>query len=200
MNKKEELEIYVQKKMRARKPWYGVKIGIQRIIYNPVYILGLIALAILFIKTWQYKYVFQIDVLTGVVADIYGKVVEEAFILVFIMLMLLYISKLGEQLVRDYEVAPVVEFSAEELRPGHPILTSYKKDRRTKVEELIYFTLIDKKIWDNHQNAIARKLKSRCVQDTEYGGKYKDNSNYMIMYIKKGSVPREGGEALDKDV
>ena len=200
MNNKEQLEMNVQKKMRARKPWYRMKIGIQRIICNPAYILGVIALAILFDKTWHYKYVFQINVLTGVVAVIYEKFVEGAIILMFIILMLLYISQLGEQLARDYEVAPVVEFSAEELRPGHPILTSYKRDRRTKVEELIYFTLIDKKIWDNHQNAIARKLKSRCIQDSEYGGKYKDNSNYIIMYIKKGSVPREGGEALDKDV
>lgn len=192
-------ENYIQK-MQARKSIYRVKLGIQRMIYNPAYILGVIALTILFAVIWHYKYVFQIEVLTGLVAVVYGKFVKGAIILMFFMLMLLYITQIGKLLAQKYESMPIVEFSTEELRAGRPILMSYKKDRMTKVEELVYFTLIDKKIWDIHKDAIARKLKSRCVKELEYGGKHKDNSNYVIMYIKKGCVPKERGEAFDDEL
>lgn len=199
-NSNEALENYIYQKMRGRKPWYLIKLGIQRMIYNPTYILGVFALTILVVAIWHNKYVFQIDVLTGSVAVVYGIFIEGAIVLMLFMLMLLYITQLGKLLAQKYESMPVVEFSTKELRPGHPILTSYKRDRITKVEELVYFTLIDIKIWDIHKDAIAKKLKSRCVQDLEYGGKHKDNSNYIIMYIKKGCVLKERGEVFDDEL
>jgi hypothetical protein len=195
-----ELENYMQHKMQARKSIYRVKLGMQRMICNPVYILGVVVLIILFGATWHYRYILQMNIITGVIADIYRKFVDGAIILMFLLLLLLYISQIGELIARRYEGKMMVVFSSRELRGGHPILTSYKRDQKTKAMELTFFTMIPKQAWEDHKEDIADILNSRFIQDIEYGGKHKDNGNLINLFMMKGRVAKERGEAYDDEL
>lgn len=195
-----ELESYMQRMLQARKSRYRVKLGMQRMICNPAYILGVMVLAILFGATWHYRYILQMDIITGVIADIYRKFVDVAIILMFLLLVLLYISQMGELIARRYEGKMIVVFSAKELKGGHPILTSYKKDKKTKAIELTFFTMIAKQVWEYHKEDIADILNSRFIQDIEYGGKHKDNGYLINLFIMKGRVAKERGEAYDDEL
>lgn len=195
-----ELENYMKHKMQARKSRYRVKLGMQQMICYPTYILGLVLLSILFGAVWYYRYILQMNIITGAIADIYRKIVDVAIILMFLLLVLLYISQMGEMIARRYEGKMMVVFSAKELRGGHPILTSYKKDKKTKVMELTFFTMIPKQVWEDHKEDISDILNSRFIQDIEYGGKHKDNGNLINLLIMKGRVAKERGKAYDDEL
>ena len=200
MERDEAIRMYSERKYSLRSTFYHFALGLQQIINNPLYILGIVILLAFCIALWNCRNFVQIETNTKI-GLMLETVISYGLLLLVVLLVLLYVEFIGECIGRKYEGKLIYAFLTKDLRGGTPILIYRKWNKLRKVWVLSFYSLIPKVIWEERKVYIEDVLNVRIVNfGIDYGGKNKNNGNKVVLYVAKGRKPKKRGILYDEEL
>ncbi len=118
-----------------------------------------------------------------------------------VLLFLAFLEAIGEFTARKDEQAIAIVFSDTDLRNGHPILLSKRKDKETGIIIREFFSLIPKERWLDNSTSIAEKFNEHfCREDgITYGGFKTPNGRKIRLRTMKGIERQDRGSLYDEE-
>lgn len=181
-------DAYIKRVTKRKIILLRLYVGLQQLVYRPYYNIVLVVLFVLYAIIWKYrKVLFGLKYIPMMIEQIVECSVSVMLVFAFILLLVLCVEKIGELSAQRDEASLIVAFKPLDLKHGFPILISRRKMKGTdNVTIREFYTYIPKKRWEEMQEEIADCMNVTFVAPyIEYGGKYRNKGNRIIIY----SVP-----------
>lgn len=189
-------EQYLIQRRNRRRNKYRFLLGLEQIIYVPLWNLLLIPIVDVFRIMWEWREkmlsTFNLPV---ILLPVYEYLSFTIVILILLLLLLLFVVGVAELTARGIEGDLQEAFTLQDIQEGgYPILISKRKVRNTKVKRYVFYSAIPLETWMLRKKNIISSHSIHFIEDISY---YKGKGRKIALYVSKGVESKKQGDIYD---
>lgn len=190
---------YNTKRYKMKKQLYRLKLGCSQLITYPLLFLifAIIVIAAVFLMIKKDTLLAYLNI-PKTIYFFLNYCVVFLIITTAVLVTVATLLGIGELTAKKDEGNISLAFDKKDLRNGCPILIYKKNIKKKGVIVREFYTKIPMEKWVAKKETIADIFNEHFLIDFEYGGKYYNNSNKIILKSAKGRKNKDRGIMYDE--